>query len=151
MSNHRYFRSWTWVCENVSKEVFGRDQISSKNSKSFWNSSWGRTTIMHYPSKDEGTLGIEWAFTRHKESWSLVWNSTVVTASCMGQYGTWLQNATDIITKCNSYFIRTCNKSLLQNNKIIIRQLYYKMCDVYYKVWQSSYKMQYLFQNVTFI
>ena len=30
-------------------------------------------------------------------------------------YGTLLQNATDVITKCDSYFITKCDKSLLQN------------------------------------
>ena len=33
----------------------------------------------------------------------------------MIHYGSLLQNATDIITKCDSYIIIKCDKSLLQN------------------------------------
>ena len=33
----------------------------------------------------------------------------------MIHYGPLLQNATDIITKCDSYFITNCHKRLLQN------------------------------------
>ena len=33
----------------------------------------------------------------------------------MTPYDTLLQNATDIIIKCDSYFITKCDKSLLQN------------------------------------
>ena len=39
----------------------------------------------------------------------------MVLVSGLVPYKTLLQNATDIITKCNSYFIRKCDKSLLQN------------------------------------
>ena len=56
-----------------------------------------------------------------KESWynmsignlSLGINS--VTVSYLIRYDSLLQNATDIITKCDSNFITTCDKSLLQN------------------------------------
>ena len=37
----------------------------------------------------------------------------------MIRYGTLLQNAADIITKCDSYFITKCDKSLLQNATFI--------------------------------
>ena len=46
-------------------------------------------------------------------------------------YGTLLQNATDIIAKCNSYFITQCNKGLLQN-----------AAKVYYKKWQITILLQ---------
>ena len=46
-------------------------------------------------------------------------------------YDTLLKNATDIITKCNSYFITQCNKGLLQN-----------ATKVYYKKWQITILLQ---------
>ena len=63
----------------------------------------------------------------------------------MIHYDTLLQNPTDIITKCDSYFITKYNKSLLQNasgfllhnatfllqNEIVITK-----CDAYYKLRQ---------------
>ena len=39
----------------------------------------------------------------------------MVRISYLVHYGTLLQNAIDTITKCNSYFIMKCDKSLLQN------------------------------------
>ena len=44
-----------------------------------------------------------------------------------------LQNATYIITKCNSYFIIKCDRSLLQNASGFLLQnlqFYYKMCPL---------------------
>ena len=55
-------------------------------------------------------------------------------------YNSLLQNATDIITKCDSYFITKRNRSLLQNTSVF----YYKMRQLYDKIRQ-------LLQNVTFI
>ena len=37
------------------------------------------------------------------------------TASYLFHYFTLLQNATNIITKCDSYYVKKCDKSLLQN------------------------------------
>ena len=84
-------------------------------------------------------------------------------------YNTLLQNATDVITKCDNYFIEKCGKSLLQvvlafslqNATTILLQnttkvcykmcqlLYYKMRhgDSYYKMRRYYYKMRHLFQN----
>ena len=41
--------------------------------------------------------------------------SIVIVVSYIVHYDTLLQNATDIFTKCDSYIITKCNKSLLQN------------------------------------
>ena len=41
----------------------------------------------------------------------------------MIRYGSLLQNVTDIITKCDSYFVTKCESSLLQNAP----GFYYKM------------------------
>ena len=60
----------------------------------------------------------------------------------MIHYDSLLQNATDIITKCNSYFIRKCDAT----------EIYYKMRQVfYYKMRQFYYKMRQLLQNATAI
>ena len=69
-------------------------------------------------------------------------------------YDTLLPNATDIITKCDGYFITKCNRSLLQNaSRFLIRK-----CDScftkggsFYKLQQFYYKIRQLLQNATFI
>ena len=39
----------------------------------------------------------------------------MVLVSYLAHYDTLLENATDVIKKCDSYFITKCDKSLLQN------------------------------------
>ena len=56
----------------------------------------------------------------------------MVAVSYIVHYDTLLQNATDVITKCDSYFIL--------NPK-----------EVYYKMRQFYYKMRHLLQNASFI
>ena len=46
---------------------------------------------------------------------NLIFDVDSVTVSDLIHYGTLLQNATDVITKCDSYFITKCDRSLLQN------------------------------------
>ena len=55
-------------------------------------------------------------------------------------YDSLLQNATDIITKCKTYFITKCDRSILQNASGFLLQ----NATVYYK-------MRQLLQNATFI
>ena len=43
-----------------------------------------------------------------------------VTFSPLVHYDSLLQNATYIITKCDSYFITKCDRSLLQNATVLI-------------------------------
>ena len=45
-----------------------------------------------------------------------------VTVSYLIRYASLLQNATDIITKCDSYFITKCDKTLLQNASDLLLQ-----------------------------
>ena len=50
--------------------------------------------------------------------------------SCFVHYNSLLQNAADIITNWDTYFITKCNKSLLQSALVFfnkMRQFYYKM------------------------
>ena len=53
-------------------------------------------------------------------------------------YDTFLQNATDIVTKYVSYFITKCDKSLLQNVSSFLLQnatdSFITKCDICYKM-----------------
>ena len=89
---------------------------------------------------------------------NLIWGVNSVTVSYLIHYDSLLQNATDIITKCDSYFITKCDRSLLQNasgfllqnatvllqNTTVITKCddFVTKCDVYYKLRQ--YSVQYL-------
>ena len=46
---------------------------------------------------------------------NLIFGVNSVTVSDLIRYDSLLQNATDVITKCDSYFITKCDRSLLQN------------------------------------
>ena len=50
------------------------------------------------------------------------WESAVVAVSYLVHYNTLLQHTTDTITKCDSYFITTCDKILLQEALDILLQ-----------------------------
>ena len=65
----------------------------------------------------------------------------------MIHYGSLLQNATDIITKCDSYIIIKCDKSLLQNASGFLLQ----NATVSYKMRQLIQIVATLLQNATFI
>ena len=58
-----------------------------------------------------------------------------VTVSYLIHYDSLLQNMTDIFTKCKSYFITKCDRSLLQNATVIIN------CDNFVTKYDSYYKM----------
>ena len=73
-------------------------------------------------------------------------------------YETLLQNATDIITKCYSYFITKCDISLLQNasgfllqNATVLLQnaTVITKCDDFITKCDSYYKMRRLLQIAT--
>ena len=61
----------------------------------------------------------------------------------MIHYGTLLQNAADIIKKCDSYFITKYDKGLLQNAS----GFFYKMQHFYYKMRQLLQITTILLQN----
>ena len=77
--------------------------------------------------------------------------------SYLTHYDILLQNAKDIIKKCDSYFITRCGRSLLQNAAAIalqnVTEVYYKMrrffiskCDSFITKCDSYYKMRRLLQ-----
>ena len=69
-------------------------------------------------SEDEGLRD-----TGHSMSMgNLIWGVNRVTVSYLIHYDTLLQNATDIITKCDSYFITKCERSLLQKASSFLLQ-----------------------------
>ena len=90
-------------------------QISGENSKPFWSMRSGRVTKIYPPSpplsKDEGLKNIGHSMRIR----NLIFAVNSVTISDLIRYDRLLQNATDVITKCDSYFITKCDRSLLQN------------------------------------
>ena len=58
---------------------------------------------------------------------NLILGVNSVTVSYLTHYDSLLQNATDIITKCDGYFITKCDRSYLQNGA----GFYYKMQQFY--------------------
>ena len=120
-------------------------QILGDNSKRFWSIPSGRVTKIHPPSpplsKDEGLKNIGYSMSTR----NLILDVNSVTVSYLIHYDSLLQNAIDIITKCDSYFITKCDRSLLQNASGVLLQnetvLLQKVtiitkCDVYYKLRQ---------------
>ena len=89
-------------------------QISCENSKPFWSIRSGRVTPLS-PStplfKGEGLRDIWHNISIGK----MILGVTSVAVSYLILYDSLLQNATDIIAKCDSYFIAKCDRSLLQN------------------------------------
>ena len=85
---------------------------------------------------------------------NLILGVNSVTVSHLIHYDSLLRNATDIITKCDSYFITKCDRNLLQNasgflllnatvllqNATILLQhsTVITNCDVYYKLRQYN-------------
>ena len=73
---------------------------------------------------------------------NLILGVNSVTVSYLNRHDSLLQNAMDIITKCESYFITKCDKSLLQNasgcllqSAIVLLQIAaVTKCDSYFKM-----------------
>ena len=53
---------------------------------------------------------------------NLIFSVNSATVSYLIRFGSLSQNATDIITKCNSYFITKYDRSLLQNGSGFLLQ-----------------------------
>ena len=73
-------------------------------------------------------------------------------------YNSILQNATDIITKCDSYFVTKCDRSLLQNSSSFLllnatgflqNATVITNCDNFITKYDSYYKMSRLLEIVT--
>ena len=77
---------------------------------------------------------------------NLVLGVNSVTVSYLIRYESLLQNAADLITKCDSYFITKCVCLFITKCGSFISK-----CDSYYKLRRFYYKMRQLLQNATFI
>ena len=77
-------------------------QIPGENSKLFWSMRSGRVTKVHSPSsslsKDERLKNIG----RNMSIRNLIFGANSVAVSHLILYDSLLQNATDIITKCDT-------------------------------------------------
>ena len=89
---------------------------------------------------------------------NLIWGVNGVTVSCLIHYDRLLQNATDVITKCDSYFIPKCYRSLLQiasgffiqNATVLLQNLtIITNCDDFITKYDSYHKMLPLLQIAT--
>ena len=112
------------MCQNVSKEVLAwfRFQAKIPNHSGVWfQREWQKNTC---PSKGLKDFGYSMS----------VMGVISVTVSYLIHYDSLLQYATDILAKCDSYFITKCNRSLLQNAS----GFYYKMRQFYYKMRQHT-------------
>ena len=100
------------------------------STRSVVRNQWRVTKIHPFSlpfSEDEGLRA-----TGHSMSIeNLILGVNSVTVSYLIHYDSLLQNATDIIAKCDSYFITNCDRSLLQNTSSFITSCYSfnKICE----------------------
>ena len=132
------------MCQNVSNEVLlGWFKFKAKIPSRFrvcvqWE--WQKYTPPSSPlSKDERLRDIG-----HSRSiGNLILGVSRVTVSYLIHYDSLLQNATDIITKCDSDFITKCDRSLSQNETGFLLAT---KCDSFYKLRRYYYKMRQLLE-----
>ena len=103
---------------------------------------WQKYTPPSPPlSKDEGLKNIGHSMNIR----NLIFGVNSVTVSDLICYDSLLQNATDVITKCDSYFTTKRDRSLLKNASRFLLQNataftkcddFITKCDVYYKLQQ---------------
>ena len=108
---------------------------------------WQKYTPPSPPlSKDEGLKNIGHSMSIR----NLIFGVNSVTVSYLIRYDSLLQNATDVITKCDSYFITKCDRSLLQNATVLLQNAtVIAKCDDFLTKCDSYYKMRHLFQIAT--
>ena len=121
-------------------------QISDKNCKLLWSIRSRRVQKIPPPSpqlsKDEGLKDID-----HITSiGNLILGVSSVTVSYLIHYDSLLQNATDINTKCDSYFITKCDRSLFENSPGFLLQnaTVITKSVVYYKLLRYTHLLIYL-------
>ena len=112
----KYLRFQTWVCQNVSNKVLlawskFQAKLPSRSGVCV-QGEWQKCSSPSPPlPKEEGISDIG-----HCSSiGNLVLGVNSVTVLYLIHYDSLLQNATDIITQCESYFITKRERSLLQN------------------------------------
>ena len=143
------------MLQNVSNEVllaWFKFQVKIPNCYGECVQGEWQKYFPHSPplSKDEGLKNIGQSMSIR----NLIFGVSSVTVWYLIRYDSSLQNATDVITKCNNYFIIKCGRSLLQNasgfllkNATVLLQNataiikcddFITKCDTYYKLRQCS-------------
>ena len=127
-------------------------QISDENCRLFWSIRSGRVQKIPPPfpqlSKDEGLKDID-----HITSiGNLILGVNSITVSYLIHYDSLLQNATDINTKCDSYFITKCDRCLFQNSSGFLLQnaTVITKSVVYYKMVRYTHLLIYLNSLINF-
>ena len=144
MYTDRYFKFKTWVCQNFSNEVLlawfkFQGKIPSRSGvcvQGEWQKYISPSPLL---SKDEGLSDIGHSIRIE----NLILEANSVTVSYLIHYDSLLQNATDIITIYDSYFITKWDRSLFQNATVITN------CDDFITKCGSYYKMLRLLQIPT--
>ena len=81
---------------------------------------------------------------------NLVFGVNSVTVSYLIRCNSLLQIVTDVITKCDSYFITKCDRSLLQNAAFLLQNAtVIRKCSDFITKCHTYYKMQLLLQIMT--
>ena len=116
-------------------------QISGKNSKRFWSVHSEIVTKIHtflpFP-KGEGLTNIE----HNMSMGNLIWDVDSVTVSYLIYNDSPLQNATDIVSKCDSILLQNELVFILQNVTVLLQNAtvitncgnFITKCDSYYKI-----------------
>ena len=125
-------------------------QISGGNSKPFWSIRSERVTKIPPPSpplsKNEGLTDIGHSM----NIGSLILGVSGVMVSCLIHYGSLLQNATDIITKCDRSLFQNAAGFLLQNATVLFQNAtVITDCHYFITTCNSCYKMRRLLQIAT--
>ena len=90
-------------------------------------------------------MGIVWV------SEIIIFGVNSVTVSGLIRYDSLLQNATNVIAKCDSYFITKHDRSLLQNATVITEcDDFITKCDIYYKLLRTLEAIEYVKKYPTF-
>ena len=116
-------------------------QISGKNSKWFWSVHSEIVTKIHtflpFP-KGEGLTNIE----HNMSMGNLIWDVDSVTVSYLIYNDSPLQNATDIVSKCDSILLQNELVFILQNVTVLLQNAtvitncgnFITKCGSYYKM-----------------
>ena len=112
-------------------------RISGKNSKPLWCTLSEKVTKITPPStpssNDEGLRDIGHIMSIE----NLILGANTIMVSYLIHYDSLLQNATDIIRKCDSCFIIKCDKKFITKSVgffIIKRKSFFTKCHSYYKM-----------------
>ena len=128
-------------------------QITDKNLIPFWSILSGRVTKVPPPSPPLRDIG------HSIRIGNLILSVSSVTVSYLIHYDSLLQNATDIITKCDRYYYKMRQLFYYKMRQKLITKCvrcfitkcnsFITKCDSYYKFRQLYYKMRRLLQIAT--